>query len=82
MAKIVRRDLAGMIAAGRDLGNPGGIDIETDDRRALPSEGHGNRQPDISETDDGKPSTVRHDHPSMRGAADRLSLPRRRRHSQ
>src|SRR5262249_46144263 len=49
------------VAAGLEFGNPPGIDIEADDSRPSAAERHGDRQPDISETDDGKLATVRHD---------------------
>ena len=63
MAEIFRLDLARAVAAGFELGDARGVDVEADDRRALPAEGDGDRQPDIAETDDGKLSTVRHVHP-------------------
>ena len=63
MRDIVRLHLARAVAAGPELGNACGIDVEADDRRAPSAEGDGDRQPDISETDDGELATVRHDLP-------------------
>jgi hypothetical protein len=63
MAQIVRLDLAGAVPAGLELGYARGIDVEADHRRALPAEGDGDGEPDISEADDGELSTVRHDLP-------------------
>lgn len=73
MAEIVRLDLARAIAAGLELGDARGVDVEGDDRCAVPAEGDGDRQPDIAETDDGKLSIVRHEHPFPMQM--RLSLP-------
>src|SRR5207245_2313958 len=61
--KIIRLDLAGSIASGLQFGNACGVDIEADHRRTLSPERDGDRQPDISETDDGELATVRHDLP-------------------
>ena len=58
MAKIVSLDLARAVASRPELGNPAGIDVVTDHGRALPGKCDGNRQPDISEPDDGELSTV------------------------
>src|SRR5262245_21087848 len=60
-ARSLRLDLAGAVAAGLEFGNPRGIDIEADDSRPFAAERHGDRQPDIPESDDGKLATVRHD---------------------
>jgi hypothetical protein len=56
-------DLAGAVATRPELGDALGVDVEANDRRAVPAEGDGNRQPDIAKTDDGKLATVRHDDP-------------------
>jgi hypothetical protein len=47
--------------ASLELGDAAGVDIEADDRCALPREGDGDRQTDIAEPDDGELSTVRHE---------------------
>jgi hypothetical protein len=60
---IIRLDLTRAVAAGLELGNACGIDVEADDPRAPSAEGDGDRQPDISKTDDGELATVRHDLP-------------------
>jgi hypothetical protein len=57
----VRLDLARAIAAGLEFGNPRGVNVEADHPSPAAAEGHGDRQPHISETDDGKLATVRHD---------------------
>src|SRR5262249_4160988 len=59
--KIMRLDLTRALAAGLEFGNPRGIDVETDHPNPFAAERHGDRQPDIPETDDGKLATVRHD---------------------
>jgi hypothetical protein len=48
----------GAIKAGLEFGDASGIDVETDDRRALPGEGNRDRQADIAKPDDGELSTV------------------------
>jgi hypothetical protein len=63
MAQIVRLDLARSIVAGLEFPNACGIDIEADHGCALSAERDSDRQPDISETDDGELATVRHDLP-------------------
>jgi hypothetical protein len=65
MGKITRLDLARAVAAGLELGNALGVEVEADHPRAQSAEGDSNRQPDISETDDGELATVRHDLPLM-----------------
>lgn len=82
MAEIMRFDLARAVAAGLELGDARGVDIEPDHRRALAAEGDGDWQPDISEADDGELSTVRHDLTLMRPDWGGLSLPRVRHHPQ
>ena len=63
MTQIVRLDLASTVMAGFEFGYARGVDVEADHRCALPAEGDGDREPDISEADDGELSTVRHDLP-------------------
>src|SRR5262249_23736375 len=63
MGNVTRLDLARAVAAGLELGNACGVYVKADDRRALSAKGDGDRQPDISETDDGELATVRHDLP-------------------
>ena len=61
--KVIRLDLACAVVAGLELGNARRIRVEADDPRAPSAEGDGDRQSDISETDDGELATVRHDLP-------------------
>jgi hypothetical protein len=63
MGDVARLDLARAVAAGLEFGNARGVYVETDDWRAPSAEGDGDRQPDISETDNGELATVRHDLP-------------------
>jgi len=63
MGNVARLDLARAVAAGLELGNARGVYVEADDRRAPSAEGDSDRQPDISETDNGELATVRHDLP-------------------
>jgi hypothetical protein len=58
MGEIARLHLMGAIKAGLEFGDASGIDVETDDRRALPGEGNRDRQADIAKPDDGELSTV------------------------
>jgi hypothetical protein len=44
--------------AGFEFGDAAGIDVEADDRCALPREGDGDRQADIAKPDDRELSTV------------------------
>src|SRR5262249_58354000 len=79
----IRFDLTGAITAGLEFGNASGVDVEADDPCALSAEGDSDREPDISETDDGELATVRHDLPLTK-APMRIGafLPRAKRHSQ
>src|SRR6516165_8392088 len=63
MGDVARLDLARAVAAGLELGNAYGVYVEADDRRPPSAEGDSDRQPDISETDNGELATVRHDLP-------------------
>src|SRR2546430_16322778 len=63
MGNVARLDLARAVAAGLELGNACGVYVEADDRCAPSAEGDSDRQPDISETDNGELATVRNDLP-------------------
>ena len=63
MGNVARLDLARAVAAGLELGNACAVYVEADDRRVPSAEGDSDRQPDISETDNGELATVRHDLP-------------------
>src|SRR5262249_61772952 len=66
MGNVARLDLARAVAAGLELGNARGVYVEADDRRAPSAEGDGDRQPDISETDNGELSAARQHPPFTR----------------
>ncbi len=63
MTEIARVDLARTIAAGSQFRYTSSIDIEADDRRALPAESNGDRQSDIAKTDDSKFSPIPNNRP-------------------
>jgi len=59
-AEVLCFDLAGTIASGLELGNARFIDVEANDRSAMPGKRGCDGQTYIAKTDDGKLSTVRH----------------------